>query len=315
MLSDARPLIVTSLSPVLSRSAPDGTDHGLAYQTRCVERWLAAGAQVVSVNNADEIQRLTPLYPQVRFEPLKTAAPNGARVHLPEISELLRVGKELSPEDCFALVNSDIEYLGNAGTLRALFEEARGGVVYGNRHERAFNEAEPSLPYLYGYDVFIMDSRVVDPGEMDGFRIGVPWWDYLLLYEMAARGVRLAFVGSPIFAHLTHDQKWDGGSWRVGLSMVAARLRRKASMEGAVAGLFAHFCRSLDYNALPAYLMQEYREPVGVVLGTSMVTFVRERCDRVLWTEEDPRSGTVRLRSTPFSSHHDALGDAPLVGA
>jgi hypothetical protein len=209
----------------------------------------------------------------------------------------------MSSGGVFALVNSDIDFRGDVATLDALFEHAQGGAVYGHRCDTIRPGGPPGLPYLYGYDVFFVDAPSVQPASMAGFRIGTPWWDYVLLYDLATRGTPLTMVGSPVFAHLRHPANWKPRAWRSGLALTAAVLRGRAAGDGPLASTLGHLCRSFEADVAPGYQMAEQRGPIGAALGAAMVEHIRERTTGVLWWEPDVgQAGLGRVRSTPFQS-------------
>ncbi len=202
---------------------------------------------------------------------------------LPAISELLEIGRHLVPGTPFGVVNSDVEFRGDQDVLRSIFETGREGCVFANRYERPLNSAEPHLPYLYGYDLFVVNNTYVSPQELAQFRIGSPWWDYLFLYMMLVREVPLILLNGPVISHSTHDQAWSEASWMAGLRLVARRLRDLSEEEGPVAGLLGHICRSFEEGAVPGYKIDAIMSAFGVVLGTAMVGCISMGCEKGLW--------------------------------
>ena len=104
-MHDDRPVIITSISPVLSRGRPATHDHGLAYQAQCLRSWIECGAQVISVNNRVEIAMLDEDHREVEFR--GSTARRGAEnpKGLPLMSELLEIGRQLPPGTPFGIVN------------------------------------------------------------------------------------------------------------------------------------------------------------------------------------------------------------------
>ncbi len=299
-------IVVTSLSPKMFRGFPASSQGGQDHQQRCVRSWLHAGATVVSVNNEAEIAVLTAEYEGVQFvrsgQVMGPLNPKG----LPSLSEMLQVGIDLAQGGSFALANSDVEFRGDSLVFDALFEASTGGVVFSNRFECAPHTTEPGLPYLYGYDFFIFDSRLVSPGELDGFTIGTPWWDYLLLYLMAARDLPLAMITSPVIAHSTHDAAWSVQGWTLGLRSVAKRIRQLAEEEGPVAALLGHICRGLEPEAKPGFVTDMIVTQLGTVLGTAMVGYIVERCNEVLWFDMVEEGDTFVPRGEMHRAYHEA---------
>jgi hypothetical protein len=297
-MHDHRPVIITSISPVLSRGQPATHDHGLAYQAQCLRSWIECGAQVISVNNRVEIAMLDEDHREVEFR--GSTARRGAEnpKGLPLMSELLEIGRQLPPGTPFGIVNSDVEFRGDRDVLASIFEAARSSCVFANRYEHRVHSAEPSLPYLYGYDLFVVNNNYVSPSELADFHIGSPWWDYLFIYLMIVREVPLVLLGSAVISHSTHDQAWSETSWMSGLRLVARRLRQLSQEEGPVAALLGYICRSFEQGAVAGFTIDTILSQFGVVLGTAMVGCVSAACERTLWFDgiDDERGYLPRGR-------------------
>ena len=299
-----RPVVITSIAPVISRGKPSSSDAGVIYQARCIKSWLAAGARVISVNNRVEIAMLDVEYEGVEF--VQSAARRSMEnpKSLPDVSEMLQVGCGLEDGTVFAIANSDVEFRGDADVLGALFEASKGGCSFANRYEWAPHAAEPGLPYLYGYDFVVVDNSLVSPVELEHFRIGSPWWDYLFLYLLAAREVPLTLVNCPVIAHSTHDQAWNVEGWMRGLRLTARRVRQLCEEEGPGAALLGYMCRSLEEGAVPGFLVDKIAQELGTVLGTAMVNYIAANCRKVLWFDaEDGDNGPV-LRGAGRTAYH-----------
>ena len=57
--------VATSIPPVLKRQ--DAGRNFIGYQKLCVQSWTSNGFRILSINDPDEIQALTALYPDVEF--------------------------------------------------------------------------------------------------------------------------------------------------------------------------------------------------------------------------------------------------------
>jgi hypothetical protein len=159
---------------------------------------------------------------------------------------------------------------------------------------------------LYGYDLFLFDDRFVCPEELLGFQIGAPWWDYLLLYLVAARDVPISVITSPVITHSTHDQAWSVEAWMRALGDVAKRIRHLAAEEGPAAALLAYICRNFEPGVAPSFVADHIKQQLGTILGTAMVSYVSERCSDILWFDlvdegrgHMPRGEMKRARNIP----------------
>ena len=191
----------------------------------------------------------------------------------------------------FILVNADLQFLGDIETLREIQACAFGGAVYAHRSEMTRTDGPVGLPYLYGYDLFALDGRLIVPEALADFRMGEPWWDYLILFDLVCRGAPMSYIASPVISHLTHEPAWDARRWRAGLTRACEYLRSASDLEGPVAGLLAIFCRSLEDGVQPSFALNGVAEQVGIALGVAMVNLIRASCRQAVWFEEKAKFG------------------------
>ncbi|MHB8285902.1 MAG: hypothetical protein ACYDD1_14665 [Caulobacteraceae bacterium] len=284
---ETSPIIYTSLAPSILRGSPPSFETGRSYQQKCARSWLDAGASLISVNSEEEISTLEPQYPGVRFVELKAEPTAGNPKGLPYISDILKLGHELDQGAVFGIVNSDIQFTGDRQVLSEIFRATIGGAAFCNRVERHPVSHFLSLPYLYGYDFVVLDNQFISPKELIGFPIGVPWWDYLLLYLLAARDVPLCKLAGPVISHLTHATAWSGEAWSHQFARVATKLREMSDEEGPTAAILGQICRHFEAGVLPGFVADQIPVELGTLIGNSMVSYIAERCEKVLWFEMD----------------------------
>ena len=209
------------------------------------------------------------------------------------MSELLDVGCALPPGTVFAVANSDVNFQGDAAVLEAIFRASQGGCTFANRHEWPVSGSEPGLPYLYGYDLVVVENTFVSPVELASFCIGAPWWDYLFLYLLAVRGVPLTVIGSPVITHQTHNQQWSFESWRRGLALTANRIRVLTEEEGPAAALLGYMCLNFEDGVVPGFAIDRITSEFGTVLGTAIVNYVAETCQQIMWFKMEEGMGSL----------------------
>ncbi len=190
---DCSVTVATSLMP---KRLPD--------QQAAVSSWLALGFDVVSVNAPEEIARLAPDFPNVRFEVAhRTAEALCGRPLIP-LDEMLRVLREDAAPFC-AIVNSDIVFPRSLATGHALAILAQRRVVFGNRRNvRSLEDGEGRL-YKGGYDYFLFDRELLDLFSGTELVIGAPWWDYWIPLAAAMTGIPALCPTDLPALHRIHD--------------------------------------------------------------------------------------------------------------
>ena len=198
--------VETSLAGIPQRRRSDGSDLGAVWLDTCWQSWRHLGERVVSVAEvAPPLQGVEWVGTQSR----------------PSIIEMLRaIGS--SPGAHVLLTNADIAFTDVLGKL--LGELDSEAVYYGHRVEMQ----EGAIPgeirstgiYPVGFDYFLLPAGLVQALAVEGlppgdFRIGEPWWDYLLPVLALARGFPLKKLPPemPIALHYSHPTRYSHGLW------------------------------------------------------------------------------------------------------
>lgn len=277
-------VLATSIPPRLSRLDMMGAEIGEVYQRHCIASWKTPGLRVVSVNHHDEADVIRQLHPNIEVMTVPTHA--GALYGRPfvwvtDALETLRAqGSEV-----VGIVNSDIFLSMTPEYLATLIDKARDGVVVANRTEVCHFGQVEGPAYRYGYDLYLFPRKMIDDVEMDGFALGVPWWDYFILLDALWSGYDIHLVQRPIARHLTHEQKWSVPLWEKTSDLVASRIERRlgrmrsrasggglearrAGMAADMLGLLSH---TLRFRSPEFFLSKDIRHNLGTLLGLSMV--------------------------------------------
>jgi hypothetical protein len=200
------PPAVTSLSLL---------DHHLSRQTDCLDSWVRAGLQIISVNASDEIERLTQVYPQVSQWIVSDERSEGYDRQTQRITSLTDVTIQLDRQ--ILLINSDIEIVGSPLILSSAI--ASGDAVIGIRHNYRRKHRD-AIREPYGLDAFTFTPDQARSLPRLGFAIGRPMWDYWIPIHFASIGQRMTVIGEPFFYHLAHTPFWNHREWKMGETWV-----------------------------------------------------------------------------------------------
>lgn len=202
-----QPEIFTSIGGSIHRIRQDGVDIGAAWQQYCLDSWHNVSKRVVSVAERP------PGYVGVDWQPTQDR---------PSIAGIFdRMATAASDQIIF--LNADVALLPTfKETLAAL---DRSAIYYGRRLELepdpdSCNQLVSNGFYPWGYDCFIFPRdfiRQITSANLIPklFRIGEPWWDYVVPMAAIALGykVRTLPEDRPLIAHLQHETRYDHECW------------------------------------------------------------------------------------------------------
>lgn len=222
--------VATSVGGSPERRRSDGADIGADWQKLCVDSWLQFGARVESVAEVPPPPGLawvrTPQRPSIAQ--IVDAVPVGASQHL-------------------LLTNGDIAY---GPDFHALLPRLDcDAVYYGQRLDVELDAASPGRlqvngAYPWGFDYFLVPAALLGllaedrllPAE---FRIGEPWWDYVIPPVALARGFVLKRLAAGAGAlHYVHPARYSQELWlRNGLHFEELIQRLHAEPSSYAAGV------------------------------------------------------------------------------
>ena len=196
--------LFTSLPPSTTRII-NGHDFGPAYQRACIDSWIAAGFDVVSLNPESEIAQLR----KYDFPISYLTSPNPRPQIIEFLTEACRCATEL-----IGIINADCLLLSYPAFVQGIVSGARDGLVMVERVNIDPGSLLPTGQTCLGFDAFFFNkanaARVtIDPD----LSVGQPWWDYWFPMEFAFCDVKLLRLQSPIIFHLDHDQGWSQARW------------------------------------------------------------------------------------------------------
>lgn len=200
--------LFTSIPPRISRADGAGREIGQAYQADCIESWIDAGFDPVTINARSE--RVEPESRLQRVTLERDASEITGKPH-PYFGDLLSAVAERT-KGPFALVNADILIPSSAALDVKVASIRPGEMIIGRRLDVAQLGAS-GTPYLYGYDFFAAHGEDVAALTETHLIFGAPWWDHFFPLAMHLQGVQITQL-EPQIIHLQHDERWDFPTYR-----------------------------------------------------------------------------------------------------
>jgi hypothetical protein len=177
-------------------------------QNEAISSW-SKRYKVYSVNTKDEIEKIKDIYPNVTFVDTNDTFDYNER-KLIKLNSILSAIEELSNNEAVAIVNSDI-ILNENIELNINKRYLINGIFIGTRYEL---DGDKKYPFIYGYDVFIFNSKYTNIFKNDKYVIGMPWWDYWIPIIGLKRGLNIYHIKDEFIYHRTHDTNYDMNIWR-----------------------------------------------------------------------------------------------------
>lgn len=201
-------LFITSLAP-----------NGLYdIQKRAVSSWASLGGKTISANTPQEIEKLSPLFPEVHFHSLRRDARLTAQKAVPFLDDLLAIPEQnpTAKADAFVLINADIILRHQPQTLQAAIQAARAGkLVCGARLDvddavRSYDQTAPVIgEQSKGYDYFVIPADLPARLPRTKLALGMPFWDYWLPLAGLLAGAPLVEEASDFALHSRHETRWS----------------------------------------------------------------------------------------------------------
>ena len=142
-------IIATSIAP-----------HELANQQKAVESWISQGFHVVSLNAFDEMEMLSPLFPNVNFVQVTRDARKQYGKPLVFFDDILAFFRQRTDRIC-GIMNSDV-ILNSQYSLSDFFcREAQNGLVFGSRIDVDNLASLQGKMYNGGFVFFFFDRLLL----------------------------------------------------------------------------------------------------------------------------------------------------------
>jgi hypothetical protein len=198
-------VLFTSIPPQITRSI-QGRDFGPQWQLTCIQSWIDAGLQVVSLNAPKEINALHSFSQSVTFREI----PKGRG--RPLITDFFAAAKCYEKE-IVGIINADCMILPQSGIAKRLADFLSDDLVVAER----VNLDQKSLRLTrmsQGFDAFFFKASAISNIKWDDhWRIGDVWYDFWLPVAFRLAGFNIKTLPVPALLHLNHDQAWDWSVW------------------------------------------------------------------------------------------------------
>lgn len=200
--------ILSSFGPIPEQTVPEETNLNARWLNDCWKSWQSLCPCVISVSESP------PLREGVQW--VKTESK-------PMISEMVAASHPLETDQHLLLTNADILF--TSRLIELLPQLDPESIYYGHRLDV---EQEPDGSgklremgaYQFGFDYFLLPAdflRIIQTERLlpVDFRIGDPWWDYLLPILALSLGFPLKKLPStpPIALHHVHSQRYANELW------------------------------------------------------------------------------------------------------
>lgn len=204
-------------------------------QSKAVSSW-SNKYQVYSVNTKEEIEKINSLYPNVTFVETKDTF-NYKTKKLIKLNSILSAIDITCKSETVAIVNSDI-ILNKDIYLNINQRYLINGLFIGTRYEL---DGDKKYPFIYGYDVFIFNSKYTNIFKNDKYVIGMPWWDYWVPLACIKNGMNLYHIKDELIYHITHEINYDMNIWlefgkNLYQDIVVDTFNKKMSLEDFIIG-------------------------------------------------------------------------------
>jgi hypothetical protein len=206
-MAKANIVLFTSIPPRITRFI-HGQDFGPQWQVTCIQSWIDAGLQVVSLNTPEEINALRSFSQSIAFREI----PKGRE--RPLITDFFAAAKRYENE-IVGIINADCMILPQSGIAKRLCEFLTDDLVVAER----VNLDQSSLRLTHmsqGFDAFFFKAGAISRIKQDDhWRIGDVWYDFWLPLAFRAAGFNIKTLPVPALLHLNHDRVWNWSAWEL----------------------------------------------------------------------------------------------------
>ena len=192
-------IVATSIAP-----------GNLEIQRIAIDSWIANDLNPISINLEEEIPSLDRSFPDVLFLPIKELDTEETGRKLVYFDQILEALREFNPDVC-GIINSDIIIRPIQGIREKLLMHASDGLVFASRYDIESVGDQNGERYPHGYDLFFLNSDLLQIYPNSQFRLGAPWWDLWVPLVPALVAKPTKFISSPIAYHVRHKSGWEKG--------------------------------------------------------------------------------------------------------
>ena len=205
--------LITSLPPVFSRLADDGTEIGMDWLTCCVTSWLNEGFHPITVNSDKEKMLEFSLLSE--FDQRKTSKDGFEEFGKRYVSlgEMMNCALE-NVDGPVAIINSDITLRLSDAAKERISNLQPGTCIISNRIDVDDLKMQNGAIYRSGFDFFVFHSSDLKAMPANQMYFGLPWWDHFLPVSILSAGARRLSSDGVDAYHLKHSGRWKRRLWR-----------------------------------------------------------------------------------------------------
>jgi len=259
---DSSITLITSINP-----------KALTYQDDCIDTWTSISKKIYSFNSEEEISILYNRYPNITFVPIKRDGKELVGKPLVFFEDIIAKLDELEGE-YFGYINADI-YLNRTAIntsdfIKNIQSELEHGMLYSHRIDVELEKPKPNSVYDVGYDLFFFKKNHLSNTEAGKLLIGMPWWDYYLLFSRLLNGVKISRIEPSIVFHRNHVPNYNSDLWyffgRETIKLINRIFNRLGVSEFNITGVSADHEREilLEFAKTITKTIEEQAKIVGV---------------------------------------------------
>jgi hypothetical protein len=175
-------------------------------QLNAISSWTKK-YKVYSVNRKEEIERIKDIYKDVNFIETDDIYLYKGK-NLIKLNAILDSIRKVS-NGLSAIINSDI-ILTDELEINIKSRYLINGIFIGTRYEL---DNGKKYPFIYGYDIFIFNSKYASLFKNEKYVIGMPWWDYWVPICALKNRLNVYHIKDEIIYHKTHETNYEYKIW------------------------------------------------------------------------------------------------------
>jgi len=175
-------------------------------QLNAISSWTKK-YKVYSVNRKEEIERIKDIYKNVNFIETDDIYLYKGK-NLIKLNAILDSIRKVS-NGLAAIINSDI-ILTDELEINIKSRYLINGIFIGTRYEL---DNGKKYPFIYGYDIFIFNSKYAPIFNNEKYVIGMPWWDYWVPICALKNRLNVYHIKDEIIYHKTHKTNYEHKIW------------------------------------------------------------------------------------------------------
>ncbi|NES86169.1 MAG: glycosyltransferase [Moorea sp. SIO1G6] len=195
-------VIVTSIAP-----------GNVKKQQAAINSWLTLGFEVVSLNIIEEIEKLQPLYQDIKFHRVFRDGREHYGKPYVYIDDLLSYLRQYGSQIC-GIVNADIILKAEQDFTEFIREQTQDSILLASRVDIDTAESINGEIYDVGVDVFFFEKELLEKFPSSDFCLGIPFWDFWVPVIAWQQGLTIKDLVSPVAYHVKHSTNYSYEIWQ-----------------------------------------------------------------------------------------------------